>query len=47
MGEGATYTTGSSVVAGTATYATATAPTKPAGGAWAATDTVLLKLQVS
>ena len=47
VGEGATYTTGSSVVAGTATYTTATAPDKPAGGAWAATDTVLLKFEVS
>jgi len=47
VGEGVTYTTGSSVVAGSATYATATAPNKPAGGAWAATDTVLLKFEVS
>ena len=47
VGEGVTYTTGSSVVAGTATYATATAPTKPAGGNWAVTDTVLLKFEVS
>ena len=47
VGEGATYTTGSSVVAGAATYATATAPTKPAGGAWSSGDTVLLKFEVS
>jgi hypothetical protein len=47
VGEGATYTTGDSIAAGTATYVTATAPTKPAGGAWSSGDTVLLKLQVS
>lgn len=47
VGEGATYTTGDSIAAGTATYVTATAPTKPAGGAWSSGDTVLLKLEVS
>lgn len=47
VGESGTYATGDSVVAGAATYATVTAPTKPAGGAWSSGDTVLLKLQVS
>ena len=47
VGEGGTYSTGDSVVAGAATYATVTAPTKPAGGAWSSGDTVLLKIEVS
>jgi hypothetical protein len=47
VGEGGTYTTGDSVVAGAATYATATAPNKPGGGSWMSGDTVLLKIEVS
>ena len=47
VGESGTYTTGSSVAAGTATYAQATAPTNPNGGSWMSGDTVLLKFEVS